>query len=241
MATLLVRLCGPMQSWGTRSRFTERDTELEPSKSGVIGLLCAALGRSRDQDVTDLAGLRLGIRVDTEGILTRDYHTAGAPGRDGLGGIARASGDVAKTAVLSNRYYLCDADFLVGLESADEALLSRLEAAVRAPRWQLFLGRKSFVPAVPLHLPNGGLRHSDLRKSLEEERWPLRPTVGRAPRDDSRRLRIVLETTFDAPSAETRMDQPLGAAFQDRQFGPRPVIQDYIMKERTDVPEPAHT
>jgi CRISPR system Cascade subunit CasD len=39
MAVLLLRLAGPMQAWGTQSRFVNRDTELEPSKSGVIGLL----------------------------------------------------------------------------------------------------------------------------------------------------------------------------------------------------------
>ena len=46
-ATLLLRLQGPMQSWGTTSRFDERDTQLEPSKSGVLGLVCAAIGRDR--------------------------------------------------------------------------------------------------------------------------------------------------------------------------------------------------
>ncbi|MCC6935346.1 MAG: CRISPR-associated protein Cas5, partial [Thermomicrobiales bacterium] len=29
-ATLLLRLTGPMQAWGTQSRFTHRDTGLEP-------------------------------------------------------------------------------------------------------------------------------------------------------------------------------------------------------------------
>ena len=57
MKTLLMRLAGPMQSWGTQSQFRERDTGLEPSKSGVIGLLCAALGRPREESVADLAAL----------------------------------------------------------------------------------------------------------------------------------------------------------------------------------------
>ena len=48
MAVLLLRLAGQMQSWGTQSRFSNRDTDLEPSKSGVIGLLCAAMGIPRD-------------------------------------------------------------------------------------------------------------------------------------------------------------------------------------------------
>ena len=50
MSTLLLRLAGPMQSWGTQSRFTIRDSGLEPSKSGVIGLLCAALGKPRTEE-----------------------------------------------------------------------------------------------------------------------------------------------------------------------------------------------
>jgi CRISPR system Cascade subunit CasD len=76
MSVLLMRLAGPMQSWGIQSRYLVRDTGLEPSKSGVIGLLCAALGRARHEPVDDLAALRLGVRVDREGRMARDYHTA---------------------------------------------------------------------------------------------------------------------------------------------------------------------
>src|SRR4030043_150082 len=83
MAVLLIRLCGPMQSWGTQSRFSNRDTELEPSKSGVIGLLCAALGKPRDEreaqippSINELSALKMGVRVDREGAVKCDYHTA---------------------------------------------------------------------------------------------------------------------------------------------------------------------
>lgn len=48
MPTLLLRLVGPMQSWGTTSRFDQRDTGKDPSKSGVIGLLAAAMGIDRE-------------------------------------------------------------------------------------------------------------------------------------------------------------------------------------------------
>ena len=76
MTVLLMRLAGPMQSWGTQSRFTNRDTGLEPSRSGVVGLLCAALGRSRDQSLDIFRPLRMAVRVDREGRLMRDYQTA---------------------------------------------------------------------------------------------------------------------------------------------------------------------
>ena len=126
MPTLLLRLAGPMQSWGTTSRFDERDSQLEPSKSGVLGLVCAALGRDRAEPVDDLARLKMGVRVDREGLLMRDYQTAT--------GVVSAAGKVdMDRTVISPRYYLADAAFLVGLEGDDRALLERIHAAFRSP------------------------------------------------------------------------------------------------------------
>ena len=48
MATLLLRLAAPLQSWGSDSKFETRKTDREPTKSGVVGLLAAALGLRRD-------------------------------------------------------------------------------------------------------------------------------------------------------------------------------------------------
>ncbi len=225
MPTLLFRLCGTMQSWGTRSRFTERDTEMEPSKSGVIGLLCAALGRPRAEPVDDLAALQMGVRVDSEGALARDYHTAGA-----RTGIARADGSLSKYAVESNRYYLAEADFLAGLEGNDRALLERLDAALRSPRWQLCLGRKSFVPAVPIPLPGSGVRNATLEVALQSEPWPLRPLVFARSDEKRPQLRCVIERE-PAATTEVRMDQPIGAAFQKRSFGPRWVETRFLHEE----------
>ena len=49
MATLLLRLAAPLQSWGMDSKFETRKTNREPTKSGVVGLLAAALGIRRDE------------------------------------------------------------------------------------------------------------------------------------------------------------------------------------------------
>ncbi len=154
MSILLLRLAGPMQSWGTQSRFSERDTGLEPSKSGVIGLLCAALGRPRSEPVEDLVNLRMGVRVEREGVMRSDYHTTGGTHRqDDRYGVAGPGGGVRSGAVLSNRYYLADAEFLVGLEGGPN-LLQELDRALKRPRWQLSLGRKAFPPGVPVRLPD---------------------------------------------------------------------------------------
>ena len=142
MSVLLMRLTGPMQSWGTRSRFSNRDTGMEPSRSGVIGLLCAALGRPREAPLDDFRPLKMAVRVDREGRLMRDYHTAQ--------NVRRADPTKGtQDTVLSERFYLADADFLVALEG-DRAFLERLDAALRRPVWTLFLGRKAFVPSLPV-------------------------------------------------------------------------------------------
>lgn len=145
MKTLLIPLAGPMQSWGTSSRFSLRETGRDPSKSGVIGMLCAALGRRRDEPVDDLAGLEMAVRVDRPGTIERDFQTA-------LG--VRSAGGGAGQTVISQRYYLSDAAFLVGLRG-EAALVEEAHAALKRPRWPLFLGRKGYVPGVSPYVPDG--------------------------------------------------------------------------------------
>ncbi|MBW2135904.1 MAG: type I-E CRISPR-associated protein Cas5/CasD [Deltaproteobacteria bacterium] len=236
MKTLLLRLTGPMQSWGTQSRFSYRDTEMEPSKSGVIGLLCAALGRPRSHPVDDLARLRMGVRVDREGIMQVDFHTAGGTHRKGDSyGVAKADGSKPQP-VTSQRYYLADADFLVGLESHDEALLRQLDQALAHPKWPLYLGRKSFVPAGPvpigyrppdfpgppefagiIYLPLEEVLHNYpwIPRTLREKEKKLAEIESEHQAGRALRLRMVLDAPFGS-TAEVRHDVPL--SFADRSF-----------------------
>jgi CRISPR system Cascade subunit CasD len=228
MSTLLLRLSGPMQSWGTQSRFRERDTGLEPSKSGVIGMLCAALGRSRHEPVDDLAALRMAVRVDREGVMRVDYHTTGGDQRSGSRyGVVLPDGK-KWTTVLSNRYYLADADFLVGLEG-DHDLLGIVDDALRWPRTQLFFGRKSFPPGAPVRLPDEqpwgpGLSDEPLQKVLRAVPWlgHLDPP-GR--RKTPERLRLVLESN-GAPTPDLRQDVPI--SYAERLFSSRYVVTEWI-------------
>ena len=231
MSTLLLRLAGPFQSWGTQSRFSVRDTGREPSKSGVIGLLCAALGRPRTEPLDDLAALRRGVRVDQEGALQRDYQTAGGTHRrDEEYGVAHADGGTGGT-VTSARYYLADADFLVGLAGSgqdQEALLRDLDDALARPIWPLCLGRKAFVPGVPVRLPdqapNGpGLHREALREVLQRHHWPER--AGGA------RLRFVFETE-PTVTAELRADVPISFAPGARQYATRAVETMFLERVR---------
>lgn len=212
--TLLLRLAGPMQSWGTTSRFSIRDTGLEPSKSGVFGILCAAMGIARQDDQT-LGQLRerlaMGVRIDREGVLRRDFHTAS--------NVAKASGGGTKDTELSERWYLADSSFLVGLESEDYDLLSRLNEAITFPVWQLSLGRKSFIPAEPIRVsetPHDGA----MRDVLQSYPW-FNERDGEPPEN----LRLVLDSTMEA-STEVRSDEPI--SFQFRRFTVRYVRTEFI-------------
>jgi CRISPR system Cascade subunit CasD len=208
MSVLLLRLAGPMQSWGTDSRFSHRDTRTEPSKSGVVGLVCAALGRPRTAPVEDLAGLTMGVRVDRPGRLARDFHTAQE--------VLRADGSGRQDTVTSTRFYLADASFLVGLEG-ERGLLRELDAALRRPAWPLYLGRKSFVPGrpVPLPRPAEALQEAPLLEVLGSFPW-FRRWRGEEPEGP---LRYVLDVPFG--TGEPRPDVPL--SFAGRTFAVRHV------------------
>lgn len=233
--TLLMRLAGPMQSWGVQSRFTVRDTAREPTKSGVIGLVCAALGRPREEPVDDLAELRMGVRVDLEGILSRDYHTAGVGRWAGRPyGVVTVDGKGLRP-VPSNRYYLADADFLVGL-AGPLPLLEQIAEALERPRWPLYLGRKSFVPGVPVWIPDGLKPGVDLESALRSEPWPSAERLAHRSLPEPPALRAVLEETNPERADYAQLDQPLGAAFATRRFGLRYTRTEFWVLG-TDVPK----
>ncbi len=221
VATLLLRLVGPMQSWGTTSRFDERDSQLEPSKSGVLGLLCAALGRDRAEPVDDLAALRMGVRVDREGLLMRDYQTA-----TGVLIAADAKPKLDRT-VVSPRYYLADAAFLVGLQGDDAALLTACQAALKAPVWPVALGRKAYVPSLPVWLDDGAaIQQGDLAQVLTDQ-----PRIAPARAEHRHQpVRLLLE---HAATGALRQDQPT-APFALRRFGPR-FVQSGVLDHVPDA------
>ncbi|MFF1631581.1 type I-E CRISPR-associated protein Cas5/CasD [Streptomyces sp. NPDC058272] len=231
---LLLRLAGPLQSWGLTGRFARRDTHSRPTKSGVIGLCAAALGLDRDEPLGELAEVLFGVRADRPGTPLRDYHTVGGgtyplrprdlltdhqradkatsksvpegtePGPFGRTELAAwygspkyvaadpasgalVSGKVRRHALITERWYLADAAFLVALEHPDRALLERIAHALEHPRRLLWLGRKACPPSgdIALAVVPGTLReafetHALLPESHSYESPPA-PTTGARP------------------------------------------------------------
>ncbi|NLH48532.1 MAG: type I-E CRISPR-associated protein Cas5/CasD [Myxococcales bacterium] len=226
--TLLLRLAGPLQAWGNQeSKFVVRRTAEAPTKSGVIGLLCAALGISRSETASEwlpkLRALRMGVRLDIPGVRWWDYHTVGA----GMNmRIAESEGKTKPGALLTRREYLCDASFLVALQG-EPKLIADLAAAVKNPKWTLFLGRKACPPSRPIieDLPGA---FPDLLTALCSVPWQKRLNNDQLPE----RIDCLLdwEPTPDQPIAPADAlvwyDVPL--TFDPPAHEPRFVIRRYF-------------
>lgn len=177
----------PLQAWGVRSRWDVRDSGDEPSKSGVIGLLGAALGYPvGDRRLAELdRSLRMGVRVERPGSKIVDFQTVSGVLRTAAGGW-RGTPDNPET-IVSPRTYIQDAVFLIALEGSRE-VLEMCKAALEKPRWPIFLGRKSCVPSRPV-LVELTDRYSGLREALARYPWICRRRDDPVPA----KLRCVIE------------------------------------------------
>ena len=219
--TLFLRFEGPLQAWGNQeSKFLIRRTAEAPTKSAVIGLLCAALGVPRADAarewLTRLAAMRMGVRIDKPGIRWWDYHTVGAGMKMR---IAESEGKTKPGAMLTRREYLCDAAFLVALQGESD-LITVLTAALQNPRWTVYLGRKCCPPSRPvLEHPCGVF--PDLVSALKSVPWRARlkgdappqtlrclldwePTPKQSEAPDDALIWYDVPVTFEPPSHHPR-------------------------------------
>lgn len=227
-AILILRLEGPMQSWGLRARWDYRDTGNEPSKSGVVGLLGCALGykRSDKRLETELNdSLIIAIREELAGIEMIDFQTI-------TGDHLKAEGGQQKKTIVSPRAYLHDASFLVFIQGPTQ-LIEKCAQALQNPHWPIYLGRRSCPPTRPvlekltteyfsledamnnypwethLHLINRKWRWSNTRRSKPKKlRYAIEDSYGEAIRRDSLKVnparmygnRYIREDWVDLPS-----------------------------------------
>lgn len=150
VTSLVFELSGPMQSWGVVESGDRRPTALRPSKSGVVGLVAASLGRDRDDSLCDLYSLAFGVRVDDPGVVVTDFHTYRRIDKVAFDTIGEAlhgyplEPKFAQSS-LTRREYLSDAVFTVAL-SGESSLLEEISAALKAPVFTQYLGRRGCPP-----------------------------------------------------------------------------------------------
>lgn len=187
METLIFQLQGPLASWGEPAVGEYRPSAEYPSQSAIQGLLAAALGIVRNDEAGQtalLASYRMAVGVLSTGRLLRDYHTAQAPSRADLKKRPHATrrDELALpkselNTILSTRDYRQDASAVVALQARDGAghTLEQIAAALRRPKFLLYLGRKSCPLAAPLHpvVLDAATVNDAMRAYLQElsERW----------------------------------------------------------------------
>jgi CRISPR system Cascade subunit CasD len=239
---LVLRLAGPLQSWGGHSQFNRRDTLAEPTKSGVIGLLAAAQGRRRQDPIEDLLGLLFGVRTDQPGSMLRDYHTVSdLRGRPLLSAAVNAKGAQKTTSPnkpthVTQRFYLQDAVFVAAVSGPPD-LLEALREALRRPAFPLCLGRRACPPTQPLLLPPSDddpqalWSGASLLDVLRRVPWQ----AGEAWQRDHRRDRggarsTTLPVTVDDPEgADVRADVPVTFDPRQRDFTSRRIRQEWVV------------
>lgn len=164
---LLLWFEAPLQSWGSDSKFGRRDTQAFPTKSGVLGLVCSAMGAGGEQRelLAEFAALGqtvvsfaraktkedLAVKLDREPLL-RDFHMVGS-GYDKqdpwatmlIPKTAEGKPAVGGGSKMTYRYYLQDAAFAVVLEVPGDKC-DTIAQALQNPAWDVYLGRKNCVP-----------------------------------------------------------------------------------------------
>ena len=206
MQFLLFTLYAPMASFGEIAVGERRMSWARPSRSAVLGLVAAARGLDRADEGAHAqleASLYYAVRTDVPGRPLMDYHTAQAPkARRGLTYSTRREEVSAEdlNTVLSTREWLSDACFTVCLweRKGCTVSLDDLAAALREPRFVLYVGRKSGPLGLPL---NPGLIAADtFFNAFAARQWnPVEQDVLAMIGDHSGSLQIAAD--HDAPAS----------------------------------------
>ncbi len=190
MEALLLRLEGPLMSFGGPMVDQQGVIQDHPGLSLLTGLLGNALGydHSESERLQDLQGrLNYAVRADRPGQKITDYQTVDL-GQDHLVGtgwttrgepIERGKGEATEGTHIRFREYLADGRYLVAISLAKGTpSLDDLARALAEPARPLFLGRKTCLPAAPLMLRR--VTVPSLLTALETEPW-LRATGSTTP------------------------------------------------------------
>lgn len=209
MKTVLLKLSGPMQSWGTSSHFETRNTDYYPSKSAVIGIIAASFGYRRDEEekIKKLNDLDFAVRVDQVGTLMKDFHIATK---------YKDNGDFERNYV-TYRYYLEDSVFIVALSSEDEKWMDDIIYALKHPYFQQFMGRRSCPVPIDFVLQENELGAIDALKNLV---WQASEHYQKRNKEYIADIYADKELLDDEPYS-TRNDRVVSFSQKERKFGPR--------------------
>jgi len=206
---LILNLEGALQSWGESSKSNDsgyRSSLDHPTKSGVVGILCAALGISMKKEHTKVQELSKSLSMDVivsrKGSLLKDFQSLGTnyDTKDAFEKRAvlcktRDDGTIGSKAdcptKIFTKEYLHNAHFVVVLHTTEERASELLEA-LNNPKWPVYLGRKCCLPSSPV-----GVR---VTSTEEETNQVISTLTGKGEK----------EVYTEDPEGMPYMDEPLG-------------------------------
>lgn len=210
--TLILRINSTWASAGIDRTLDYYSTSRELTKSEVVGMAAAALGRGREDPVDDLAALRYAVRTDRPGRPFTDTQTAVMRVIDKASDLKKEK----EARYFFHKEYLSYASFLVGLESEDLALLEKIQDAFRHPYYALYVGRKNCVPVeLPGYPMVAGIREGRLEQVMPEE-------DGACP-DAQPFGKIQYECLPGERADAFLMDQPITFSSKERRYARRAV------------------
>lgn len=214
-STLLLEFNGPLQAYYCGHALKYRPTQSVPTKSAVAGLVGAAKGYKREEMnlnsdfdyLSKFNSCKMGVREDKPGTLLVDYQTV----------------DIGKDdPVITERQYLENAKFVVGLENEDKEYLEDIMNALVSPAFAPALGRRNCVACTPIVI--------NLVDQPLEEALKSCPLLENASKKGV--YRMVLETEPNGIKGIVK-DVPISFDPKQRLYGYRAVKQIYVEIKET--------
>lgn len=203
MKTLIIRLAGPLQSYGNEATFNRRTSFHYPSKSAIIGMIAAALGYHRDDNrISALNQLQIAVRLDQPGHLLTDFQII-------------EYDRIHQKRSLSYRDYLQDAVFVAAIGGVDDQI-DKIKWALHHPRFQLYLGRRANVPAGPLITKE--FNNQSPVHVLRNLRWQAAVWYQRQYKKSQYSAEIVADSNLVASNFNTFVKDNVGGFSQDHRW-----------------------
>ncbi len=197
-------LKGPLQSWGIGSKFDKRTTNPFPTKSGIVGMVCAALGidRADEKSISRVSKNKMTVVCFGDDNLEKrliDYQT--------VSGVPRVDGSKSGPVQLYKEY-LIDTSFGIIIEGSEDGLKDYYSALIN-PKWPMSLGRKCCIPSSII--PQG------IFKDIKEAEDKLEKLSGR------KIVKRILETSSFDKATSILNDVPIN--FKERKYSSRGIIE----------------
>ena len=213
MKILYFRMRAPLQSWGERSHWDMRDTSEWPTKSGVVGMISAAMGLSYDDvRIGEICeSLEMGVKASQHympqllDFQVTDYY-------NGMRADGTRETRSSQRGIVQKKYYLDDKCFLVGLKG-EENLLEEITAAMKNPCWMMTLGRYCCIPSEPI-IPTITDQYATMEEFLENTLLFSEEQSNESDDD----MIIQIESKYGEPRQDVRL------AVAGRVYGKRTVI-----------------